>query len=243
MPTYTSADMTFDLTAEQAELQARAGELAAKVVAPVAVRVDQAGEIPGAILAAVAALEIPERDATSAALMLEELAAVSGAVAVAAGLGLDGPPGAFAGLRGTRLAIGRGSREHLVMAAVCLGLGRAAIVEATNAARARGDRPAGDPGAAPHWALADAATEVDAARLLVHATAMHGGMPMEAVMAHAATAAIHAADAAIRIVGADGFKAGSLLERCVRDTRAAWLVLGTEDSIRQRAADALLTRG
>jgi hypothetical protein len=31
-----------------------------------------------------------------------------------------------------------------------------------------------------------------------------------------------------------------VLERCVRDGRAACLVLGTEDSIRQRAADALL---
>jgi alkylation response protein AidB-like acyl-CoA dehydrogenase len=240
MPTYIAANMTFDLTPEQAELQTRARELAATVVAPAASQIDQSGEIPGAVLGAVAALRIPQHDATSAMLMIEEVAAASGAVAVAAALGLDGPPAGFAGLRGVRWAPARGDRDHLAMAAVCLGLGRAAVAEATAAARRRGDRPAGDPGAPPHWALADAATAVDAARLLVHAAAMRGGLPAEAVMVYAANAAIHAADAAIRIVGADGYQAGSLLERCERDARAACLVLGTEDSIRQRAADALL---
>jgi alkylation response protein AidB-like acyl-CoA dehydrogenase len=233
--------MTFDLSPEQAELQTRARELAATVVAPAASRIDQSGEIPDAVLGAVADLRIPQHDPTSAMLMIEELAAASGAVAVAAALGLDGPPAGFAGLRGIRLAAAPpGAREHLAMAAVCLGLGRAAVAEATAVSRRRGDRPAGDPGAPPHWALADAATAVDAARLLVHAAAMRGGMPAEAVMVFAANAAIHAADAAIRIVGAEGYQAGSVLERCVRDGRAACLVLGTEDSIRQRAADTLL---
>jgi alkylation response protein AidB-like acyl-CoA dehydrogenase len=172
--------------------------------------------------------------------MIEELAAASGAVAVAAALGLGGPPAGFAGLRGARLAAAAGDREHLAIAAVCLGLGQAAVAEAVEAARGRGDRPAGDPGAPPHWALADAATEVEAARLLVHAAAMRRGMPAEAVLVRAAAAAIHAADAALRIVGAAGYEAGSVLERCVRDARAAYLVLGTEDRIRERAADALL---
>jgi alkylation response protein AidB-like acyl-CoA dehydrogenase len=195
--------MTFDLTPEQAELQSRGRNLAATVVAPAAIGIDQSGEIPAAVVEAVAALGIPERDTTSALLIIEELAAASGAVAVAAALGLGGTPAGFAGLRGAPLATG-------------------------------------DPDAPPHWALADAATEVQAARLLVHAAATGRGMPAEAVLVRAAAAAIHAADAALRIVGAAGYEAGSLLERCVRDARAAYLVLGTEDRIRQRAADALL---
>jgi alkylation response protein AidB-like acyl-CoA dehydrogenase len=232
--------MTFDLTTEQAELQTQARELAAAVVAPAATLIDRSAEIPGAVLDAVASLRIPQRDAASAVLMIEELAAASGAVAVSAALGFDGPLAEFAGLRGARVAAAPGDREHLAMAAVCLGLGRAAMAAAIESARSRGDRPAGDPDAPPHWALADAATEVDAARLLVHAAATNGAMSAAAVMVQAATAAIHAADAAVRIVGADGYKAGSLLERCARDARSASLVLGTEDRIRQRAADALL---
>ena len=47
-------------------------------------------------------------------------------------------------------------------------------------------------------------------------------------------------DAALRIIGADGYQADSVLERCSRDIRAALLILGTEDVARRTAADRLL---
>ena len=126
------------------------------------------------------------------------------------------------------------------MAGVCLGIGRAALNEALRAARARGDRPAGEPADPPHWALADSATDIEGARLLVHAAAAGAGATAAAAFVHAANAATRAVDAALRLVGPDGFGPGSLLERAARDVRSAGLVLGSEDRARRVAADALL---
>ena len=126
------------------------------------------------------------------------------------------------------------------MAAVCLGIGRAALHEALTVSRSRGDRATGDPADVPHWALADAATDMDAARLLVRSAALGPGLGGAAAFVYAAGAASRAVDAALRIIGAAGYQADSVLERCSRDIRAALLILGTEDVARRTAADRLL---
>ena len=90
--------------------------------------------------------------------------------------------------------------------------------------------------------LADAATEIDAARLVVLAAAVEDLSGAAATLVFAGTAAVRAVDAATRIVGADAFRPGASLERMRRDAQAVLLVLGTEDAARLVAADRLLDR-
>jgi alkylation response protein AidB-like acyl-CoA dehydrogenase len=231
--------MTFDLSTEQAAAQARARELAAALSASAA-GIDATATIPAEVQGAVGTLDCwAGDDAVATLVMIEELAVASPSAAAAGSLGVDGPPADLAGLRGVPRVTDPDSRHYLAMGAVCLGIGRAALGEATRVARARGDRPAGEPADPPHWVLADAATEVDAARLLLLSAAAGHGQPA-AAMVHAGAAAGRAVEAALRIVGPEAQRPGSLLERCARDARAAWLILGTEDEARRVAADALL---
>jgi alkylation response protein AidB-like acyl-CoA dehydrogenase len=232
--------MTFDLSPEQAAAQARARELAVEHLAPAAGDIDRSGQVPASILERMARLDLQNADRLTALLAIEELAAASPAAAAQAAFGDGASTPGFAGLRGVARVERPEPRHYFCMAAVCVGIGRAALTEALRAARARGDRPAGEPAAPPHWALADAATDVDAARLLLHAQASGSALSPPGVLVNAAAAAMRAVDAALRIVGADGYASGGLLERCTRDARAAMLVLGGEDPIRQLAADALL---
>jgi alkylation response protein AidB-like acyl-CoA dehydrogenase len=232
--------ITFDLSSEQAAAQTRAREVAA-ALSPAAAGMDEAATVTAEARNAVASLGIwGNGDAVTAMLVIEELAAASPSVAAVAGLGVEGPPAELAGLRGVPGVAAPESRHYLAMGAVCLGIGRAALGEAIGIARGRGDRPAGEPADPPHWALADAATDVDAARLLLLAAAAGTGLPAPAAMAHAAAAAGRAVDAALRIVGPEAYRPGTVLERSARDVRAAWLILGTEDGTRRAAADALL---
>jgi alkylation response protein AidB-like acyl-CoA dehydrogenase len=233
--------LTFDLSPEQVARQGRARDVATLVLAPAAATIDASGEVPTAVLDAIAALRLWEApDLVTSVLIIEELARGSASAAARAALDAGDRPSALAGLRGVGQLSAPSDRQHLAIAAVCLGIGRAALDEAIETARARGDRPAGDPAGPPHWALADAATEIDAARLLLHAAAAGRGPSAPAAMVHAATAVGRAIDASLRIVGGGGYRPGSVLERCARDARAAWLVLGTEDGARRLAADALL---
>jgi alkylation response protein AidB-like acyl-CoA dehydrogenase len=233
--------LTFDLSPEQVARQARARDVASLVLAPAAATIDATGEVPAAVLEAITALRIWDgTDRVAAVLMIEELARGSASAAARATLDPAAGPSVLAGLRGVPRVNAPEDRHHLALAAVCLGIGRAALGQAIDTAKARGDRPAGDPADPPHWALADAATEIDAARLLLHATAAGRGLSAPAALIHAATAVGRAVDASLRIVGGDGYRPGSVLERCARDARAAWLVLGTEDHARRVAADALL---
>lgn len=232
--------LTFDPSPEQAAAQARAREAAA-ILAAAAPDIDQTAAIPADVRSAMASLAVDaDQDAVTAVLVLEELAATSPSAAAVGGLGIDGAGADLAGLRGVPRVETPERRHYLAMAAVCVGIGRAALSEAIGVARARGDRPAGDPADPPHWALADAATEVDAARLLLLAAAAGDGLPAPAAMVQAAAAADRAVDAALRIVGPEAYRPGSALERFARDARAAWLILGTEDGARRAAADAVL---
>jgi len=232
--------MTFDLSPDQLTRQQRAREVAVRTLAPVASDIDATANIPAGVVDEVGSLHLWSGDLVTTVLMVEELAAASASAAARAALDANGSPSGLAGLRGVPRVAAPENRHYLAIGAVCLGIGRAALAEAINAARGRGDRPGGDPAGPPHWALADAATDLDAARLLLQASAAGRGLGAAAAMTQAATAAVRAVDASLRIVGPDGYQAGSVLERLARDARAAWLVLGTEDRVRRVAADALL---
>lgn len=229
--------MTFDLSPEQTAAQGRAREVAAALVAA---SIDQAAAVPADVRSAIAGLNLWAGDAVTAMVVIEELAAASPSAAAVGALDVDGAPADLAGLRGVPRVTAPEPRHYLAMGAVCLGIGRAALTEAIGVARGRGDRPAGEPADPPHWALADAAADVDAARLLLLAAAAGAGLPAPAALAQAATAAGRAVDAALRVVGPEAYRPGSVLERSARDVRAAWLILGTEDGTRRAAADALL---
>lgn len=115
-------------------------------------------------------------------------------------------------------------RARLIAAAAALGIGRAAVAHALTFMKAKEVKPGPD-ATVPHWAFADGATEVEAARLLTYsaAQAVDRGEPSETlvdrVLDFAARAAQQAVDAAIRIEGAAGYKKGGLLDRLSRDAR------------------------
>jgi alkylation response protein AidB-like acyl-CoA dehydrogenase len=231
--------MTFDLSPEQDARVAAVRRFATTAVAPAAASIDRSGQIPDELAAALQAMGIWSHASLDAVLAIEEIAAASASVAAHAVLGADGD-GRLAGLRGVGAVAAAEDRQQLGMAAVCLGIGRAALDEALTVTRRRGDRATGNPADAPHWVIADAATDMDAARLLVRSAALGPGLGAAAAFVFAGGAASRAVDAALRIVGAAGYQPESMLERCGRDIRAALLIMGAEDVSRRAAADRLL---
>lgn len=232
--------MTFDLSPASESRLSAARQLADQVLSPAAAEIDRTGSLPDAVSRHLDALNVWESGSLDAVLMLEALASASASAAARVALGQAGGGEGVAGLRGVALVDDPSDQQRLGLAAVCLGIGRAALDVALDVARQRGDRPAGEPGDPPHWILADAATELDAARLLVRATAAGHGIDAAGALVFAGGAARAAVDAAIRLVGPAAWQPGSVVERCARDIRAALLVAGTEDAARQRAADRLL---
>lgn len=142
-------------------------------------------------------------------------------LAIEARAALQGGDEALTSLRG---------REHaqplLMAAAAALGVGRAAIAHAREWMLMNGVKPGPDT-AVPHWAFADGATDVEAARLLTYEAAQtvdRGERATDAVArAHAlsASAAQRAIDAAIRVVGVTE---GGLLDRLAHDVRRLHVV-------------------
>ncbi len=94
--------------------------------------------------------------------------------------------------------------------------------------------------------VADAATEVQAGRLLTLRAAGLAGSDIDraghiAMARLAATrAAQQAVDAALRVAGPDGYTRGSVLERLARDIRTVSLAMGGEEELRVAAAEAIL---
>ena len=132
-------------------------------------------------------------------------------------------------LDGGRIAIG----------AEALGVGRAAFDEALRHARTRETfgRPIGRYQAI-QWPIADTATELEAARMLVLRAAaakdVRERIPLEASMAKlaASEAALRAADRAMRILASAGYRRGTVAERLLRDARALEIVAGTSEAQR-----------
>ncbi len=230
--------MTFDLTPEQ-QAWLTAVRPVSEAVASRAADIDAQGSVPADVASALASLDVWSQAPADAVLAIEQVSTASASAGAHLALGATSGEG-LSGLRGVAPVAVPSSRQQLGLAAVCVGIGRAALDAALSAVRARGDRPSGEPADPPHWALADAATEIEAARLLVLSAAQRSGISEPGALAFAGGAASRAVEAAVRVMGPDAYRPGSIVERCGRDANAARLILGTEDQARRQAADALL---
>lgn len=215
--------MTFDLTPEQ---QALVDRVRAAVAA-------------GPTLESLKALL--QLEAVPTTLVVEEVSMTDAGLGAQLGFSAlagttSGAVLALPGLLGSESALAAVGAEHpirarLVAAAVALGVGRAAIAHALAAMKSAGVRPGPDE-QAPHWVIADSATEIEAARMVTYraAQAVDHNESGAAVLvarakAFAANAAEHAADAAIRIEGPGGYVRGGVLERLTRDARTLAVIL------------------
>ena len=136
---------------------------------------------------------------------------------------------------------------RIAVGAQALGIGRAAFAEALRHARRR--RTFGRPIAeyqAVQWMLADMATELDAARVLVWKAAVardrQDSCTVEAAMAKlaASEAAHRAADTAMQVLASAGYRRGSTVERLFRDARATEIYQGTSEVQRMVIAAKVL---
>jgi alkylation response protein AidB-like acyl-CoA dehydrogenase len=238
--------MTFELSPEHEAVRERARGFAEERLASVAAAIDDSASIPADVLRELQAVVAGSAaDATALVVSVEQLAIASPAAAAAVALDQSARPAAdLAGLRGFRAADAADPRGRLVFAAVAAGIGRAAIREALRVLRATGR--GGEEPEKPHWVVADAATEVEAARMLTlqAAQAVAEGGDASGAVAMAKLAATRAAqqavDAALRVTGPDGFARGTLVERLTRDVRAVSLLMGTEEELRAAVAQAVL---
>jgi hypothetical protein len=227
--------MNFEFSPEHLVLRDRARAFAA-AARDRAAEIDRTGAIPHELTRDARAL--CDTDPLGVTIVVEELATASAALAVSAAASDAAKPAMdLSGLRGAT-ALARNNRSQLLLAAAALGIGRSALEAAV--AELRRSTAAPDDVEKPHWVVADAATELDAARLLTYKAA---GTMADADVAIArlmtSAAADRSVDAALRVSGAEALKAGSALERLSRDVRAVALVLGTEEHQRSIAADAM----
>lgn len=241
--------MTFAYSPEQQSFEARARAAAEQHVRPIARAIDVDGRIPAALLETLAGEAVwPPPDAVCGLIAVEELAAESPSVAAAAAVTNAVPGGPdLPGLRGFA-GTGTGhpsAAARVALAGIAIGIARAAMAEAIALLKQAGARPEGGE-QSPHWVLADAATEIDAARLLAlkAALAIERGdtadAPAAMAQSYANVAAQKAVDAALRIVGPDGYRLGATLERLTRDQRATALLTGTEEEPRAVVAAGTL---
>ena len=239
--------MTFDLgeAAAHAQAQARA---AAAALGEAARATDAAGAIAPSARAAVRAVVPESSDRLSWVAALEEIAVVSGTLAMDAAFPSDAAPGALSwtGLRGLALEPIRDAadvaRRDLAVAAVLVGLGRGAIEDALAGLRA--ERAAGAKPEQQHWGVADAATELDAARLLIWRAATIASTQGAVATAMARLQARFAADAAVaaarRACRPDGAAAGTTVDRITRDVATATVVFGGADEEEAAVAAGVL---
>ena len=170
-------------------------------------------------------------------LRLDDVEVDAGALIGRPGLGFNVAKWA---LDGGRIAIG----------AEALGVGQAAFDEALRHARRRQTfgRPIGRYQAI-QWQIADIATELDAARMLVLRAAaakdVRERTTLEASMAKlaASEAAQRAADRAMRILASAGYRRGTTVERLLRDARALEIVAGTSEAQRMIIAAQVAADG
>jgi alkylation response protein AidB-like acyl-CoA dehydrogenase len=136
---------------------------------------------------------------------------------------------------------------RVAIAAQALGVGQAALDAAL--AHAKKHEAFGQPIAnyqAIQWMLADSATELDAARMLMLKAADARGRKerpaLEAAMAKlaASEAAHRSADRAMQILASHGYYRGSVVERLFRDVRATEIYQGTSEVQRMVIAEHIL---
>ena len=137
---------------------------------------------------------------------------------------------------------------RVAIAAQALGIGLAAFDEALLHATRRQTfgRPIGRYQAV-QWMLADTATDLEAARMLMYRGAAakdtQDRSGVEAAMAklYASEAAHRATDKAIQILASAGYRRGSTIERLVRDVRATEIYQATSKVQRMIIAAAFLS--
>jgi alkylation response protein AidB-like acyl-CoA dehydrogenase len=131
---------------------------------------------------------------------------------------------------------------RLLLAAAGLGMGRRALREALTAARGHTGRGAGGEQTV-QGLLADAATEIDAARLLTWKAASApvlslADTSMAKLVATEATG--RAVLRATQVVGVESFRRGHILERLSQDVRALELFAGRTEALREAVAGVVL---
>ena len=135
---------------------------------------------------------------------------------------------------------------RVAIAAQALGIGRAALEHAIAHATTREQfgRPIGS-FEAIQWMIADSATELDAARMLMWKAATikqrdDDGLIESSMAKLAASEAAHrAADKAMQVLASAGYRRGSVAERLFRDARAAEIYQGTSEAQRMIIAKHL----
>jgi butyryl-CoA dehydrogenase len=153
---------------------------------------------------------------------------------------------------GFRIAMWALDGGRVAIAAQALGVGQAALDEALSYARCREafGQPIGNYQAI-QWMLADMATDLDAARMLMLKAAdsrrrgaggSGGTVTVDAAMAKlfASEAAHRAADRAMQILASRGYRRGSVVERLFRDVRATEIYQGTSEVQRMVIAEHIL---
>ena len=149
--------------------------------------------------------------------------------------------------QGFRLAMWALQGGRVGVAAQALGIGEAAIAEAIAFAKVR--QTFGQPIAkyeAVQWMLADVATELEAARMLMWKAAdakdRQERSRLESSMAKlaASEAAHRATDKAMQIMASAGYRRGSTIERLFRDVRATEIYQGTSEAQRMIIAQGIL---
>ncbi len=226
-----------------ADAQALARRVAREVVEPVAPDVDREGGIPNQVWPALRGLVETSvaRQGETLVVVAEELAVASPAVALAAaGVALgtpvaEGPHRQWPGLRGADVdgLHGRWSGDpawEQAVTAVMIGLGRAALDAATPVLREA--KAAGHPQEWAHGPFADAATAVEAARLLLW-DAVRVQREDVAPAAARAMARLQALDAmgqavsaAAQATGASASRPGATMDRLQRDLSTMARVFG-----------------
>ena len=241
--------MTFDLSAAQTALQNRARAFADAQVAPSAAAIDERGVLPVALVTSLAAEKLVDGVQVDRAIAIEEVAVASSAAGAVLALGpAAAGPSAVPGLRGVRHeGTALTAMQRVGLAAVAVGIGRAALEEAVHVMKAAGERPTGGVAERPHWVLADAATETDAARLFLRRAAQRLDQGRPSPDADAAAAQVYASGAAertvaaaLRVIGPEAYRQGTRLERLSRDARSLALAFGTEEELRAIVALATL---
>ncbi len=149
---------------------------------------------------------------------------------------------------GFRIALWALEGGRVAIAAQALGVGEAALAAAI--AHARHHVAFGQPIGnyeAIQWMIADAATELEAARMLTMKAAdtidrsPRASTPSAAMAKLYASEAAHkAADRALQILASEGYRRGSLVERLFRDARATEIYQGTSEVQRMVIAEHLL---
>jgi alkylation response protein AidB-like acyl-CoA dehydrogenase len=132
------------------------------------------------------------------------------------------------------------TRIRILIAAAGLGIGTRALHEALATARTAHTAAAGEQ--TVQGLLADAATDLDAARLMTWKAANAEPLSLaDASLAKlmATAAAQRAVERATQVVGVESFQRGHIIERLAQDVRALELFAGRSEALRAAVAEEL----